>query len=69
MPRTVCRVVCGRDDAMATFCPTMALVNVDLPALGRPTKQAKPERKPVGNGIGPGAGAPAQHPRKLRKFC
>jgi hypothetical protein len=37
-------VVCGLDEAMAILLPTSALVRVDLPALGRPTKQAKPER-------------------------
>ena len=44
IPRIVCRVVCGLDDVIATFCPTKALVSVDLPALGRPTRQAKPAR-------------------------
>ena len=44
MPRTVCRVVCGRLEVIATFWPTRAFVRVDLPALGRPTKQAKPAR-------------------------
>ena len=29
---------------MATFTPTRALVSVDLPVLGRPTRHAKPER-------------------------
>jgi hypothetical protein len=29
---------------IATFVPTSAFVSVDLPALGRPTKQAKPAR-------------------------
>src|SRR6478735_366608 len=29
---------------MATFWPTRALVSVDLPALGRPTRQANPAR-------------------------
>ena len=42
MPRTACRVVCGFEEAMTIFWPTRALVRVDLPALGRPTKQAKP---------------------------
>ena len=46
-PRIACRVVCGFDDVIATFSPTRALVSVDLPALGRPTKHAKPERKPA----------------------
>ena len=49
MPRIVCRVVCGRPDVIATFWPTSALVSVDLPALGRPTKQAKPDRKVIGS--------------------
>ena len=44
MPRTACRVVCGFEEAITIFWPTSALVSVDLPALGRPTKQAKPER-------------------------
>ena len=47
-PRIACRVVCGLDEAMAILLPTSALINVDLPALGRPTKQAKPERNPAG---------------------
>jgi len=33
---------------MAIFSPTRALVSVDLPVLGRPTKLTKPERKPSG---------------------
>ena len=37
------------DDVIATFWPTSALVSVDLPALGRPTKQAKPDSK--GSGV------------------
>src|ERR1700761_8530251 len=43
MPRIVCRVVCGRLEVIATFEPTRALVSVDLPVFGRPTKQTKPE--------------------------
>ncbi len=39
-----CRVVCGRLDVIAIFDPISAFVSVDLPALGRPTKQAKPDR-------------------------
>ena len=42
MPRTACRVVAAFEEAMTIFRPTSALVRVDLPALGRPTKQAKP---------------------------
>jgi hypothetical protein len=45
MPRMACRVVCGLGLVMATFCPTSALVSVDLPTLGRPTKETKPARK------------------------
>ena len=45
MPRTTVRVVCGREDVIATFVPTMALVSVDLPAFGRPTNEANPLRK------------------------
>src|SRR6266496_3482544 len=44
IPRMACRVVCGLLDVIATLVPTSALVSVDLPALGRPTKQANPER-------------------------
>lgn len=47
IPRTVCRVVCGWSAVIATFCPTRAFVRVDLPALGRPTKQAKPDLWPA----------------------
>jgi GTPase Era involved in 16S rRNA processing len=43
-PRTACRVVCGLEEVMAILAPTSALVSVDLPALGRPTKQANPDR-------------------------
>src|SRR4051794_32634497 len=43
-PRMACRVVCGRLLTMPTFSPTIALVSVVLPALGRPTRQAKPLR-------------------------
>src|SRR5690606_14200158 len=45
MPRMVCRVVCGLLEVIATFPPTSALVSVDLPAFGRPTRQANPLRK------------------------
>src|SRR6476620_3371254 len=44
MPRIVCRVVCGRLEVIATLVPTRALVNVDLPVLGRPMKHTNPER-------------------------
>src|SRR5579885_1187919 len=46
MPRTACRVVCGRSLMMATFVPTSAFVSVDFPAFGRPTKHANPARYP-----------------------
>src|SRR5271168_1797207 len=39
----VCRVVCGRFEVIATLLPTSALVSVDLPVFGRPTKHTKPE--------------------------
>ena len=29
-----CRVVCGRLEVIATFCPISAFVSVDLPAFG-----------------------------------
>ena len=35
-------------EVMAIFVPTSALVSVDLPALGRPTKQANPARNARG---------------------
>ena len=44
MPRTARRVVCGLSEVMAILLPTSALSSVDFPALGRPTKQAKPDR-------------------------
>ena len=44
MPRTACRVVCGLSLVMTILLPTRALVRVDLPAFGRPTKHAKPDR-------------------------
>jgi hypothetical protein len=37
------RVVCGLEDVIATFSPTIALVRVDLPTFGRPTKLTKPD--------------------------
>ncbi len=46
IPRIVCRVVCGLLDVMATLLPTRALVSVDLPAFGRPTRQANPATYP-----------------------
>ena len=52
IPRTECRVVCGRLEVIATFVPTSALVRVDLPAFGRPTKHAKPERCGALGGVG-----------------
>ena len=44
MPRTTVRVVCGLSLVITTFWPTIALVSVDLPALGRPTNDTKPLR-------------------------
>ena len=41
-------MVCGFDEVMTIFWPTNALVRVDLPAFGRPTKQAKPDLKASG---------------------
>jgi hypothetical protein len=38
----VCRVVCGLVEVIAIFWPTTAFISVDLPAFGRPTKQANP---------------------------
>ena len=42
MPRITVRVVWGLSEVIATLVPTSALVSVDLPALGRPTNDAKP---------------------------
>jgi hypothetical protein len=39
------RVVCGRLLVIATLVPTRAFIRVDLPTLGRPRKQANPDRK------------------------
>ena len=47
-PRTGWRVVSGWSAVMAIFSPTSALVSVDLPVLGRPTMDTKPERWPGG---------------------
>src|SRR3712207_9200206 len=63
-----CRVVCGRLLTMPTFSPTMALVSVVLPALGRPTRQAKPLRYGCSGVLtGPVSHcrttSPARHPR------
>ena len=44
MPRTTVRVVCGLSEVITIFWPTRAFVSVDLPTLGRPTKQANPLR-------------------------
>ncbi len=43
-PRIARRVVCGLSETIATFWPTMALISVDLPTLGRPASATKPER-------------------------
>ncbi|MGW2311176.1 hypothetical protein, partial [Actinomadura luteofluorescens] len=48
------RVVCGRLLVIATFVPTSAFINVDLPTLGRPIKQAKPVFIAVLSSFGPG---------------
>src|SRR5205085_4274102 len=44
MPRMRLRVVCGLCVTMAIFSPTSAFSSVDLPALGRPMMETKPER-------------------------
>src|SRR5215469_1268941 len=38
------RVVCGFGEMIASFSPTSALSRVDLPALGLPRMQTKPDR-------------------------
>src|SRR5579862_2364004 len=47
MPWMRLRVVCGLRVTIASFSPTRAFSSVDLPALGRPMMETKPER----NGI------------------
>ena len=44
MPRTAWRVVCGLSDTIATLLETSRFSRLDLPTLGRPTRQTKPER-------------------------
>src|SRR5690606_27298309 len=44
MPSSVCRVVCGLREVIASFCPRMWLSRVDLPTLGRPTMAIWPQR-------------------------
>ena len=41
-PRIWVRVVCGRSETIATLVPTMRFTNVDLPTLGRPTRETNP---------------------------
>src|SRR3546814_11664823 len=43
MPISRVRVVCTLGLTIATFCPTSALVSVDLPALGAPTIATTPQ--------------------------
>src|SRR5215813_2780511 len=43
MPWMRVRVVCGFDETAAICSPTSALSKVDLPALGRPMRAAKPD--------------------------
>jgi hypothetical protein len=43
MPLITRLVVWGRLLVIATLAPTRALVRVDLPTFGRPTRQAKPD--------------------------
>ena len=65
MPRITRLVVCGRLLVIATLAPTRALVSVDLPTFGRPTRHAKPDLK-TGSRDAPLAGAPV--PRARRAF-
>src|SRR6476659_5382777 len=50
MPRITRRVVCGRSLVIATLAPTSAFVSVDLPTLGRPARQANPDRNTEADG-------------------
>src|SRR5690242_11355258 len=45
MPSSLCRVVCGCGLTIAIFSPTIALRRVLLPALARPIRATRPERK------------------------
>ena len=47
-PRIWWRVVCGLSETIETLWPRMRLSSVDLPTLGRPTRDTKPERNPSG---------------------
>src|SRR5690242_8544378 len=40
------RVVCGLSATIAIFAPASAFSSVDLPALGRPSIETKPDRNP-----------------------
>src|SRR3972149_3228417 len=42
------RVVCGQGETAAIFVPNKALINVDLPTLGRPMTATKPDLKSFG---------------------
>ena len=42
------RVVCGRGEAIAIFCPRIWLSSVDLPTFGRPTSPMYPARCTAG---------------------
>jgi hypothetical protein len=59
MPRIARLVVCGRLLVIATLLPTRAFIRVDLPTLGRPAKQAKPDLNAAaaGDAAAPGSGA------------
>ena len=51
IPLTTRLVVCGRLLVMATLAPTSAFIRVDLPVLGRPTKQANPDLNLAAAGV------------------
>src|SRR4029077_7032236 len=66
IPRSSARVVCTLGVTMATLLPTSALSSVDLPALGAPISEIKPQR--VGVSIlasWPGSGIGAIQPHAL----
>src|ERR1051325_7142796 len=44
-PWIAVRVVCGLSATIETFVPTNEFTSVDLPVLGRPSTETKPERK------------------------
>src|SRR5215470_8297094 len=68
MPRMRVRVVCGFDETAAICSPTSALSKVDLPALGRPMRAAKPDLYSSTELTLKNKVAPGLRPRRRRSF-